>query len=91
MRRLLPFFLIFVAGCSEPAGPDPKVEQARMQSAQMLRGLFDGAGGDYSKLTADQKAEFVKANGGDEAKAEAAWKVMKYGSAAAPKGTGAPK
>lgn len=85
---LLPLLLCVVACGGPEQGPNPATEAHRMETATRMRALFDSVKGDYSKLDAGGKAEFTRLCG-DEAKAQAAWNVMKNGSAAAPTGTGA--
>lgn len=65
-------------GCGESGGPDPKVEQARVSSAVEMRKLFENVGGDYSKLSPEDKAKFEKYSGGPT-EAEKTWQLMKVG------------
>jgi hypothetical protein len=84
---LLPLIVIFAIGCGEPA-PDAKVETERLDSAKQMRTLFDGAGGDYNRLSATDKAAYIKSFGGNEENAKRMWETMKsrgYGG-----GTSAP-
>jgi hypothetical protein len=69
-------------GCGNSSGPDPKVEQVRVDQAVEMRKLFDSVGGDYAKLDAASKAKFEKYVGGTPADAEKTWASMKYGSGA---------
>jgi hypothetical protein len=82
---------LLTVGCGESGGPDPKIEQARVDEAVEMRKLFDKVGGDYSKLDASDKAKFEKYVG-KPAEAEKTWNSMKYGSAgdvsAPPSGAG---
>lgn len=79
-------------GCGESGGPDPKVEQARVDEALEMRKLFDKVGGDYAKLDEADKAKFIKYVGGSPADAEKTWASMKYGTvgdvSAPPSGSG---
>ena len=79
-------------GCGDSGGPNPKVEQARVDEAVEMRKLFDNVGGDYAKLSAGDKAKFEKYVGGSPADAEKTWASMKYGAAgdvsAPPAGSG---
>jgi hypothetical protein len=77
-----------VVGCGDSGGPDPKKEEARLNSAVEMRKLFDKAGGDYAKLDATDKASFEKLAGG-AGEAEKTWNTMKNGSGANLAGSGA--
>ena len=71
--KLSGFFLlalgVILLGCGPSGGPDPKVEEARVNKAVEMRKLFDKAGGDYTKLDATDKAKFDEMAGGDGQKA----------------------
>lgn len=69
---------LFVAGCGDSAGPDPKTEQVRVDKAVKMRSIFDKAAGDSTKVDAADKAEFDKLAGGT-AEGEKAWNEMKTG------------
>ena len=72
---------LLAAGCgSEPgsAGPDPQSEAARLDQVTKLRAFYTKAKGDYSKLSATDKAEFEKLAGGG-AKAQTTWQQMAGG------------
>jgi hypothetical protein len=86
MRTLLVCLLaLFIAGCGESGpAPDPKAETARLDKITDMRTIFDKSGGNYDSLSADDKAQFVKLAGGDEAKAMESWNLMKYGPAGKP-------
>lgn len=73
---------VATVGCGNSGGPDPKVEQARVDQAVEMRKLFDKVGGDYAKLDAADKAKFEKYVGGSPGDAEKTWATMKYGSGA---------
>lgn len=53
-----------------------------MEKATQFRSLFDKAKGDYASLSPTDHATFVGLCGGDEAKAEQTWNVMKFGPGA---------
>ena len=66
-----------VAGCG--AGPQPVDEasiKADTDKAVRARAIFDGSGGDYAKVTAEEKAELTKLYG-SAANAEKVWALMK--------------
>jgi hypothetical protein len=71
------------AGCGNSGGPDPKVEAVRRDTLTNLRSYYDRAGGDYARLSAADKAEFVRACGGEK-QAEQTWALMKNGATARP-------
>jgi hypothetical protein len=81
--------LLLAAGCGEGGGPNPNVEAKRLAEATQRRALFDKAGGDYARLSAEDRAAFVRLHGGDDAKARQVWDVMKHGPSAA-RGTSSP-
>lgn len=72
---------LLVMGCS--SGP-PELDKQYMESAaktgQDVRAMFDRAGGDYSKLTPDEKAGYVKSFSGNEKAAQEFWAKMKSGN-----------
>jgi len=70
----------WIVGCGDSGGPNPKVEEARVNTAIEMRKLFDKAGGDYTKLDATDKATFDNYAGGPEA-AQKTWSMMKNGAA----------
>lgn len=86
MQRSFSLLVVFMAvvggvmlsGCGS-SGPDAQVETERVDNAKQMRSIFDNAGGDYEKLSAEDKAKFVKIFGGDEAKAKHSWDAMKNG------------
>jgi len=83
MRIFTAFSLLlclFLAGCHDSSGPDPKLETARVNKAQSMRSFFDKAQGNYDSLSGGDKAEFVQLCGGDEEKAMKVWNMMKTGS-----------
>lgn len=84
-RILLPLLAlgatgVATVGCGDSGGPDPKVEQARVDQALEMRKLFDKVGGDYAKLDPADKAAFEKYAGGAES-AQKTWTSMKFGTA----------
>ena len=68
-------------GCGPPE-PDQKLEASRLELAQNLRSYYNKANGDYSQLSAADKAAFVKLSG-SEAKGQENWNLMKNGPGAA--------
>jgi hypothetical protein len=66
---------LFAIGCGEK-GPDPKVEANRLEGAKTMRTLFDKVGGDYTKLTPEDKAVLLKQFNNDEANARRMWELM---------------
>lgn len=90
--RLSPIFLFaFLAlvpslgGCGDSGGPDPKAQEARVATAMEMRKVFDAVGGDYTKVSAADKAAFEKFAGGGAA-AEKLWAEMKNGPGGASSG-----
>lgn len=81
MKNFLPL-IVFGAmlGCGAP-GPDKKVEQDRLATAQQIRTLYDKAGGDYDRLSAEDKSALLKSFNNDEASARRMWSAMQAGSA----------
>ena len=75
--------LVVLIGCNS-GGPDAKVEDSRIQSAQALRTYFDKAQGNYDSLSDADKAAYIKATGGDAEKAKKFWDQMKYGPGGTP-------
>ncbi len=71
---LLPLVL---AGCGSGAGPDPKVESARVNAAQQTRAMFDKSGGNFDSLSPDDKAATLKMFDGKEADARRSWDMMR--------------
>lgn len=69
---------VVLSGCGS-SGPDTQVETERVDNAKQMRSIFDSAGGDYDKLSPEDKTKFVKIFGGDEAKAKHSWDAMKNG------------
>ncbi|AIE87589.1 hypothetical protein OP10G_4221 [Fimbriimonas ginsengisoli Gsoil 348] len=45
-----------------------------------VKAMFDKSGGDYSKVSAEDKAKYVKSFNGDEKAASEFWGKMKSGS-----------
>lgn len=87
-KRLLPSIALalivpgaILSGCGDSGGPNPKMEETRVNKAIEMRKLFDKAGGDYSKLDATDKASFDQMAGGDGQKA---FDEMKNGPSSAP-------
>ena len=73
-------------GCG--AGPQPIDEsavKADTDKAVRARAIFNSSGGDYTKITAGEKAELAKLYG-SEANAEKVWALMKN----PPNGSGSP-
>ena len=77
MRRLLLLLVVafFATACG--SGPNPKVETDRLESATKMRALFDKTGGDYQKLTAEDRAELMKMFDNNEANVKQSWQFMK--------------
>jgi hypothetical protein len=73
---LLLLILVGCVGCGD-SGPDPKVETNRVEAATKIRTLFDQTGGDYTKLSATDKADLLKLFNNNEAEAQKSWNFMK--------------
>lgn len=65
-----------LVGC-DSAGPDPKVEDNRLESATRVRELFDQTQGQYEKLSATEREELIKLFNGKEEDAKTSWDFMK--------------
>lgn len=88
MKHFLVFLAIFaVIGCDSGGGPDTKVEENRMEQAQLLRSTFDKVGGNFDKMTPEEKAEILKIYKGDENNARRAWSMLQAGGLAGPSGS----
>lgn len=88
MKHFLIFLAIFaVIGCDDGGGPDAKVEDNRMEQAKLLRSTFDKVGGNFDKMTPDEKAEILKIYKGNESDAKRAWSMMQAGGLAGPSGS----
>lgn len=82
-------FLYSLYGCgpdTSPATEDPKVTQARVNTATEIRGYFDKSGGDYDKLSPEDKTKVNALMGGTEESARKGFGRMGGGGAAAPTG-----
>jgi len=79
-----------IAGCGDSGGPDPKVQTAMVDKAKTMREMFVKAGGDYDKLSAEDKAKWLKFCENDQNKAQDAWNGMKYGPGFKPAGARPP-
>jgi len=77
MKRLLPLlaFVVTAFGCGGP-GPDPKVEDNRLEAAQKVRVAFDKVGGNYNALSAEEKGELLKLFDGNEQNLQQTWNLM---------------
>jgi hypothetical protein len=74
-------------GCSGGSPQlDTAYEKERLDKMTTLRSYFDKVNGDYTALSAEDKAAFLKLCDGDQAKADVTWKLMKEG----PSGGGRP-
>lgn len=69
---------VILVGCGSEAGPDPTDQKQNVANAQSMRSYFEKAGGDYEKLTPEDKAAYVAVSGGEE-KAKQNWDLMKNG------------
>ena len=69
------------------------MEAVRLSNAQQERAIYNKVDGDWDKLTAEDKATFLKLTGFPEEKSKNMWVIMKYGLNGAPpgKGAGGPK
>lgn len=83
------FALGLLAGCQTGPAPSAKVEEKRLATAMELRSFFDKAGGDYSRLSEADRAEFERLTGGPD-EAQRAWNLMKFGPGAANMGMETP-
>jgi hypothetical protein len=73
--------LFALTGCSASA---PEVDKAYLKTAaetgKDVRAMFDRAGGDYQKLSPEERERYVKSFGGDEKAAQEFWGKMKSGN-----------
>jgi|GEM_PF-2723706 hypothetical protein len=80
-RRFVVLFGLMIAaifGCNGPSNElDTKHLESATQDAYKIREIFDKAKGDYSALSPEDKAEFVRLAGDDEAAATRRWEYMK--------------
>lgn len=67
---------ITVSGCSGDVQLDKKATIMNVDVATKSREIYDKYQGDYSKVTADDKAAYLKLHGDDQNKADATWKIM---------------
>jgi hypothetical protein len=69
-----------IVGCGADA---PKVDDGYMKSAadigEKVKAMRDRTGGDYSKLTPEEKKTYVDSFNGDETRAIEFWDKMKTG------------
>ena len=89
MKRTVKFLLILaslglamgIVGCGADA---PKVDEGYVKSAanigEQVKAMRDRTGGDYSKLTAEEKKTYVDSFNGDEKRAIEFWDKMKSGN-----------
>lgn len=57
---------------------DPEYMKNGEAIGKARREMFTKSGGDYAKLTAADKSEFLKGFGGDEAAAKKFWEMMAH-------------
>jgi hypothetical protein len=85
MRYLILFLLMAaIVGCDGQPAPSAAQESKRTESAQAMRSIYDKVGGDYSKLTPEDKAAYLKNFKGNEQDGERMWTFMKSGSSTPP-------
>lgn len=74
-----------LTGC----GADQKLEEKSFMSVEDTkanRELFDKVGGDYDKLTPEDKAAYLKRFDNDESRGAKMWDLMKNGPGGGPSG-----
>ena len=88
MKRTVKLLLILaslgatmaIVGCGAEA---PKVDDGYMKSAadmgEKVKAMRDRTGGDYTKLTPEEKKTYVDSFNGDEKRAQEFWEKMKSG------------
>ena len=76
-----------LSGCSgsDKSGRDTSSQEKSVENAKTMRTLFDKVGGDFDKLSPEDKAAFIKLFE-NEAKAMDTWNRMKSGPGGAPRG-----
>ncbi len=67
---------ITLTGCSGDVKLDKDATIMDVDVATKSREYFDKAQGDYEKLSAEDKAAYLKLHGGDQNKADATWQIM---------------
>lgn len=84
-KRIYPLALLALAfgslipsGCAQP-GPDPQIEESRVEAATRARELFVQTSGDFSKLTETERQEFLQIFDNNEQNAQFAWEAMRMG------------
>jgi hypothetical protein len=80
----------FVAGCGSDVPPVEVASKQDVNKMTDLRKFYDSAGGDYSKLTEDQKKQFLDFTKGNQSAVDNLWRTMGFNkgkSAVAPNST----
>ena len=77
---LLILVALFALGCSGgstgPGAPEKIATEQQVQDMVAARKIFDASNKDWNALPADQKAQFVKLTGGNEAQSQSWWNTM---------------
>jgi len=66
----------FVAGCGAGKQSVEVASKQDVASMETLRKAYDSVGGDYSKLSAEQKKQFLDFTKGNQAAVDSMWKTM---------------